>query len=381
MSEDNMSDSRVAVVCSSRFNAVGIVLSLREIGWQGRIVCLRINDGRRSIAERWPDLCECASITVDEPGQLWREIAAIAAPEDVAALFFCDERFHSACTNGSPASIFPEAKCWMGPRSELETVLDRWKFYEYIQNRGLAKTPATLKNPCDPWEHFPDGFRARVWRSWRGMEKLPRGRTIRTKQQFEEWKKLCESQGVDDSQWGCQELLSTDPRHTVSVCGWHDPSSHYYKVTRWLRQRGENGWLIETVGNYEELRETTHRILSSLQYKGPFEMEFMKERGSDIYKVIEMNPRFWMQHRIVGNELVRRYINTRTPSHIPQPQPRYWLNTDEALKRLVTLRGFYLLPLIGRSVWSTPIRGSLGTLFASLAGYPRRMLRRLFRKY
>jgi|GEM_PF-3087125 len=360
---------------------MGIVLSLREIGWDGRILCFRINCNRRTVVERWPDLCECAPVTIFEPSQIWQKIAARVAPKDVSALFFCDERFHSTCMNDQMASLYSAAKCWLGTRCELETVLDRWIFYEYLRNRGLADTPVTLKNPCDPWQHFPDGFRARVWRSWRGMKKLPRGRTVRTAKEFDEWRQMCQTQKVADAEWGCQELLSTDPRHTVSVCGWHDPASRYYKVTRWLRQRSENGWLIETLEGYDELRETTRNILSAMEYYGPFELEFMKNRDSEGYKVIELNPRFWMQHRLVGNELVRRYLDLPAGTNESRPQPRYWLNTDEVLKRMLCFKGFGLFPYIRQGVLSTPVRGSVWPVVNDRLRMPLRTASRLGRKF
>jgi hypothetical protein len=376
-----MRDIQTAVICSAHFNAVGVAMSLREEGWQGRILCLKINSPRESLADRWPKLCECRGLTVHMPEDLQRAIAEHVPPENVGAVFFCDERFHEVFSDGRTAALFPNAQCWPGPRRSIDIVLDRWKFYDYLRAGGLANVPETVRNPCDPWPLFGDGFRARVWRSWRGMIKLPRGQTIRTRQQFDAWRRLCDTQGVSEEEWGCQELLCTAPQHTVSVCGWHDASDPLYLVTRWVRQRSENGWLVETVEDPGGLRDTTRRILGAMDYCGPFELEFVKNRRGDGYKVIELNPRFWMQHRLVGSELIRRYLGLPSISADANPRPRYWVNTDEFLKRFLTFRGFDLVPYLRQGRLSTPVGRSICPVLIDLAKSPWHAVRALQRSY
>ena len=182
---------------------------------------------------------------------------------------------------------------------------------------------------------------------------------------------FCERQGFGHEEWGFQELLSTNPQHNVSVCGWHDADFTCDVVTRKIRTAGQIGWLVERVDGFPELKEQTHAILTSLDFAGPFEMEFLLDPRTGEYKVIELNPRFWMQHRLTAsvsqNCLVRRYLRLATESQadMPTPRKRYWLDTDEALDRLISLNGYGLISYLPRAVWSNPLRGSVGRVMRS----------------
>lgn len=373
--EDNLEP--LAVICSAHVNAVGIAISLREIGWSGRIMCLAINHGSKPpFAQQWPRLCECRSVelgTVEEfPDWLAREVT----PKSVAALFFCDERLLSLSAQRPYAERFPNARFYMGPHTQLETVLDRWKFYRFLEERALAEVPLTLRADEDPWRILGKTFRIRVFRSWQGFEKLPRGFTIRCPEELQLWKDRCSREGIASEHWGYQELLDNDPKHVVSVCGWHDHDVQEYQCTRWLRQSNENAWLVETTPDPADLVSTTSNILAALDYRGPFEMEFMPDLTTGRYKAIELNPRFWLQHRILGSSLVRRYVGMENGEATGSPPFRYWLHTDVVLSCLLTLHDWDLINYIRGGVWSAPVVGSLRYVLRDIAHRVKRKLRR-----
>jgi hypothetical protein len=362
-----------AIICSAHVNAIGIALSLREAGWRGPIICLDINGGG-SLARRWPKLCECWEVTLAEPSDIFDALADRLPLDEVGAVFFTDERFLPAFADRAAARL-PGARFRIGTERHLEDVLDRRRFYQFVAERGLASVPATVPSSEDPVATFGKVFHIRVWLSWSGMKKLPRGCSIRGEDDLRAWSALCEREGLGPEEWGYQELLSTHPQHNISVCGWHDPDFSYYVVTRKIHASNQIGWLVELAGDFPELDEQTRAILTAMDYSGPFEMEFLLDPGTGEYKVIELNPRFWMQHRLTAsvsrNCLVRRYLGLdvgqrgrRSP-----PPKRFWIDTEEALERLGSRTGYTLVAYLPRAVWSCPVRGSVApVLNAKLAG-------------
>jgi hypothetical protein len=361
-----------AVICSAHVNAIGIARSLREVGWNGRILCLNL-DGKTALARRWPALCECWDVTLTDPAELFDVLAGWISLEQVSAVFFTDERFLSTFAADGAARL-PSARFWVGTECYLEDVLDRRKFYRFLAERGLASVPATVSSAEDPVATFGGEYHIRVWRSWSGMKKLPRGCSIRSRTDLEAWLACCERQGLSREEWGFQELLSTHPQHNVSVCGWHDPEFTDSVITRKIHTAEQIGWLVELVDGLPELKEQAHAILTALEFAGPFELEFLLDVRTGEYKVIELNPRFWMQHRLTAavgrNSLVRRYLGLAIgqPGARGSRACRFWLDTDEALDRLGSRSGYGLLPYLPRAVWSCPVGGSLWPMVRQKVG-------------
>lgn len=112
--------------------------------------------------------------------------------------------------------------------------------------------------------------------------------------------------------------------HNYSVCGYFDasdPTRTAIVVTQKLIADNDDlgtGAAVKTVPARADLTDRTARILSSLDYKGPFELEFFQDAESGVWYVLELNSRFWMQHHIFvaayDNVLLRRYLNLPAPS-------------------------------------------------------------------
>jgi predicted ATP-grasp superfamily ATP-dependent carboligase len=68
----------------------------------------------------------------------------------------------------------------------------------------------------------------------------------------------------------------------------------YRRIRDWPQRFG-NGCLIESV--YEpELEEITTRLIKKIGYHGIVDVEFKKDARDDSFKIIEINPRCWMQN-------------------------------------------------------------------------------------
>lgn len=375
-----------ALICSAGINAVGIVMSLREIGWEGRIVCLKLNIDQIVPADGWPNLCECVHVNFEKPEDMLSWTREYFPPGSLKAVFFTDERFLPVFSNKTVASEFSSVQIHVGSETHLDETLDKWKFYEFVQKNNLAEVPKSVLADQDPWQQFPGHFRVRYWRSWSGVDKLSRGGTIKTNRDLQRWKELLTKKNLSVNDWGYQELLSTHPQHKYAVSGWHNGDTRLYVTTRWVKEKGDNGWIIEHAADPGGLQDATRRILSAMNYCGPFEMEFIKDRRSESYKVLELNPRFWLQHRIVGNELVRLYLGAAAPStetllvnSAESRTARYWINTAEAIWRLLTLRNVNLLPIYFRNISALPLRGALRTVLMIRLSLCKRHLSRFLR--
>lgn len=126
------------------------------------------------------------------------------------------------------------------------------------------------------------------------------------------------------------------------MCGWHDAKSPRFVATRKVLQfpaRQGNGDVCELIELPAALADTTRQLLDDLRYTGPFELEFVRDTRTGRYRLIELNPRFWMQHPLaganLGQVLVRRYLGLPEETTPHGSSPRYWINTIVALNCLL----------------------------------------------
>jgi hypothetical protein len=324
---------------------------------------LNINE-ESSLVRRWPKLCECWNISLVHPSDIFDALAEHIPLEELRSVFFTDERLLGTFAELGAARL-PGVSFWVGTENHLEDVLDRRRLYQFISERGLASVPRTVPNSENPVATFGPEYHIRVWRSWSGVKKLPRGVNIHNSKDLKAWLSCCEQHRLGQDEWGYQELLSTRPEHNVSVCGWHEREFKYYVATRKVQVSNQIGWLVERVDGFRELKERTHAILSALDFSGPFEMEFLLDPKTGDYKVNELNPRFWMQHRLAAavshNCLVRRYLSLPIGQSGEQSSraKRFWMDTDQFLDRLISRKGHNFIKHLQRAVWSCPFRGSL----------------------
>ena len=120
------------------------------------------------------------------------------------------------------------------------------------------------------------------------------------------------------------------------------------------------GWWVQRILDPARLLETTARVLDAFEFEGPFELEFVRDPGDGVYRVIELNPRFWMQHRLAqiltDHALVRRALGMVATETVKEG-PQHWLQTDVALRRPIRTSGLAL-----RAVWAHPPAEAAGTL-------------------
>lgn len=333
-----------AVITGWYVNAYSIVHSLRAIGWQGRTVCLRQARTGAVLADQFGRDVEVWTVDLDKPSDL-PDLIMERIPADAEAHVFCtDERFLGAFRQAaqSPQPGKPRILGTLPAATRLDTILDRFAFYEFIRTRNLAPVPQTL--PAEPAaaQSLGTDMAVRVKRSWDGLRKLPRVHLVRSEAERQQVEAALQEAGMEPHEWCYQERLSTCPEHNVSVCGWHDAQEQRYWVTRKVVQHPPeigNGDVCELLtADFPQLQEWTRTILEGLEFQGAFEMEFVLDRNTGGYKVIELNPRFWMQHGLIeeasNHLLVRRHLGMPAADP-PASLPRYWINPVYGLKRLL----------------------------------------------
>lgn len=138
-----------------------------------------------------------------------------------------------------------------------------------------------------------------------------------------------------------QQLLDTSPENCISVSGWFDSELSILLQTTKLIQYPEkmgNGVIVRAMDLDPNLKEMTNRICEAFDYHGPFELEFIRHQGK--YFVLEMNPRFWMQHGLIeartGGRLLLTYCGL-PDSNRTEFGVEYWCNPIQCLYRLLKL--------------------------------------------
>jgi len=358
-------DNAWVIICGNYINALNIVNSLRHIGWKGKIVCLKDRENELVLVDLIKDLCEVWVIDITSPSDILIELAKRIPEDDAKFIFFTDERFMSAFQLDMSSPTVKNASFFIGSESHLETILDRGSFYKFLHDNNLASVPVTISSSEDPWERFGERFFLRFNASYKETVDTPTNKIITSREQLDKFEHYLKSIGLTRADWSYQELLSTDSKDNVSICGWHDADDQNYFATHKILQHPRklgNGDVCEIIDPPVGLIDMTSNILKALDFAGPFEMEYVYDTKLKKYKIIELNPRLWMQHslieKITDYELVRRYIGEK-PIKPPDNDTNYvgmrWVNVYYAMFRILMLDIRVFRYLFGVSVKVPPI--------------------------
>lgn len=333
-----------ALICGSHINAYSIVASLAAIGWGGRVVCVRTPFQSRALMDLAGRYAEVWQLVLHTSAELLPALNDRIPQSDKKVIFFTSECFLEAFRDHDHKAL-PNSRYFIGSSTHLDTILDRHLFYRYVKKNGLAPVPRTIPGDEDPSSAFGDRFCIRMKRSWKGLRKLAgRVKLVTSREQRRRVESTYRASGLSAEDWCYQEALSTSVRHNVSICGWHDEKHRSYFATRHALKYPDafgNGDVTKRIKPPNGLFVSTRAVLEALDYQGPFELEFILDREQGVYRAIELNPRFWMQHGLIeaitDHELVRRYVGQDVKKASISTDKRYWVYTLKALHRLVRL--------------------------------------------
>ena len=267
-----------------------------------------------------------------------------------------------APTKGSPQ---PGDTLFFTEESSLKkyySYKDQYNFYPKEMDFNLIddklafakKLDKINEKPVPYWEIcnnpgvYPIYIKAR--HSWLDDMKLPRGFICNNEKEYTQNMDIINKKYSIDKFFH-QKLLMSSPSNNISTCGFFDykkPQRNLIIVTRKLLSDAGKigcGAIVQTIDDPERLVERTINILNSLHFAGAFELEFFYEECDKCYYVLELNPRFWMQHGIFvsyfNNGLIKRYLNIDTPSdwkYIDTNYPKTtWFDSIYLLNSIVHL--------------------------------------------
>jgi hypothetical protein len=198
--------------------------------------------------------------------------------------------------------------------------------------------------------------------SWKENRKLPQGYICHSEEERLKSFELINANGWSVTTFFYQKLLNSPLQNNISVSGFFDHQNtkrNILLITRKLigyKDKMAMGMMVITNPDPERLIERANNILQYLQYTGPFELEFFYEEEDHTYYVLELNPRFWMQHGIFvsffGNGLITRYLGMDTErdwNNVPQyDRPLVWIDNLTFLLWLLRFRTSILRILLSK---------------------------------
>ena len=243
--------------------------------------------------------------------------ATFPIPKEAAAtkadwLFFTEEAsLRRALTGELVGNYLPR-------QFPLHLLDNKWTFVEWLNEvkgltKGLRQWPLSERRQVT----YPCLFKAK--HSWAESVKLPRGWVCRSPQDVEECLASLKTLNLNPDHFFLQEWLGDLQCRIVSVCGFHDSKNNLRNLVAVVERIASHtdglscSAAVETIDDEWEIIDKTSAILNDLDFNGPYEMEYLVV--GDQALVLELNPRFWMQHAIFlknGNGLIKRYLSVDT---------------------------------------------------------------------
>jgi hypothetical protein len=272
-------------------------------------------------------------------------ITPIDVDDKVFWLFFTEESSLRRALEGDIKGEF-------SPKNfPLDLLDNKWTFAEWlIQHPRLTQGLRHWSLEASKQVEFPCLLKAK--HSWVDAKKLPRGWICHNQEELESHFLSLELMHLNKDHFFIQEWLGDKDCEVISVCGYYDFNDNDRNLTAVVKRIASHtdglscSAAIETIDDKWFLNEETKKILDALKFSGPFELEFLIS-GLNIY-VLELNPRFWMQHAIFlsfGNGLIKRYLRVETPSDLELKElpPIVWIDGLHILKSILKLQPKFLL--------------------------------------
>lgn len=355
------------IIIGSYINACSLTERLAAMGYPHPVIILHTGGTGICLADIAAKNSLVMRRNIRGEEELLQAIDQAAAPECRKIIMFTAEEFMNAVRDAVTSGRLQNVRTFTGAGIGNDVVLDRSRFYEFIEKLGCLPCPKMIHSNQDPFPVFGDSFAVRPKESWNGKKIAQRVQVVSGRAEFDACLARFRAAGLTPEMWCYQELLSTRPEDNLSVCGWHDPEyRQYFAHRKNLRHPAETGTgdVVETVTDVpQELLDGVRAVLDAMEYRGPFEMEFLYDSRTDSYKVIELNPRFWLQHalmnRLADNFLIRRYLGEDLKPIPPQSLPhKYWINGNRALYYMLSgdfqifryLQNGFCYPALGQSV-------------------------------
>ncbi len=359
-----MKNKDSAVIIGTYINAYSIYKGLKEISFQGDIYAIDTRvEKTKTFLEVMTDDVKVIKKKLETVEDIIEIVNSISA--DKRYMFFTDEECIDIIKEAITGERISGVVAFTGSGIDNKLIFNRYEFYQFIEKNQLAIVPQTISSDVDPFDTIGNRFIIRPNNSWEDNIKTPRLSIVESKEQLEEIEQGYLKLGMKRNMWCYQEVLSSESKHNLSVCGWYDEEEKLFLITRKVVQHPPKtgcGDVVEVVEKYpHKLLEYAENILAALKYRGPFELEFVYDINTGRYCVIELNPRFWMQHELVEKNsdyyLIRKSLNQQCKPHLDLKY-KYWINTNQLIYRL--LKGqIGIIRYLKQSIKAPGVRNSL----------------------
>lgn len=223
-------------------------------------------------------------------------------------LFFTDEHGLGRYLGSEGFRFHPQQMPW--------PLDDKLAFAEAVQDAGGDPVPFRRLEDLASQSAYPVILKGR--RSWVGGQPHPRGARCASRAEVESALARYSAEGYPPEGFYLQAWLPDGVTNCWSVAGWYDaaePAHALMLVTQKLAAtRGGLGYalLVGRMADPAGLVPRTAALLQRVRYTGPFELEFLCDADTGRFHELEFNPRFWLQHSLLGApasySLLRRYL-------------------------------------------------------------------------
>ncbi|HQA75206.1 hypothetical protein [Flavobacterium sp.] len=342
--------NNIYFIAADYVNGISIYKSLKALKVSGEIIVFNTS-GRNMAGKVFPELPIVNGITDGE--KLMNYLLSFDKRIN-KYLFLTHEMFHATLWENRERLKTHNVIYHIGNQNP-ELILDKRKFLGNLKENSDVPVPTSYSLKHVESIKFPVFVKPKS--SFFGDKKTSLEKAvIETKTELENYFQKVEKHGADKDDVEIQELLSTQTRDNISVSGWYENGFHRFYQTQKILQhppkRG-NGDVVKLMQLNPILEKHVLEVMKILDYQGPFEAEFVKEKKGSQYKLIEINPRFWMQHGLIeqlsGHLLVARYIGVSAMAPVTKYQ--YWMYTTIVPIQLAKLRLNYIPYLLRRDVY------------------------------
>ncbi|MCB6295549.1 hypothetical protein LI297_06845 [Anaerostipes caccae] len=345
MGEIMSSQNKCAVIFGTFINGYGIYRSLRDSGFRGNIY---VAEATRPIYKKtFIELCTKDIKVIHKVADSTQDVVEILnqIPEKNKCVFFTAEECMDFVKEAIEKNLVENVRAYTGAGIGNKYILDKYEFYKLINEHKLGSAPKTISSEEDPEKVFGKKYVIRSKQSWIGSLNTPRITIVKDLEERRKIETLYEKMGMKKADWCYQELLSVIPQANLSVVGWYEKGTELFfahkKIVRFPEKNG-TGCIAEFVEKCPaDPLNQTRRILKYLDYKGPFELEFLYDPEEKIYKAIDFNPRFWMQHELIEKTseyfMIRKILGEEiSPKSNYNIYYKYWINTNQTIYKVLT---------------------------------------------
>lgn len=339
---------KTAIIIGTYINAYSLYRAIVHIGFNGNIYAINPSADPNKKPLNLLDVCiddfKCINAIIDSKENCANVVNNI--PGEEKYVFFTSEIALNFMRDAMESGlIYEKTYIFDGPQKNREILDNKFLLYKFIETNQIALIPQTIDGIADPFEVFSDGFIMRAKAAFVGSIKTPGVELIKTREELEKNKLIYYDLGLSEKDWCYQKCLDIEPEKNIAVMGWFDEKEHVIMVDKKLERHPKatgTGDVVEILTDYPSiLVDQVIDLLTRVNYKGPFEVEYIYDSISEKYYIIDLNARYWMQNELVNINtdyyMIKKNLNMNP--ELPTIKSNYvrWINTNQLIYNLLKL--------------------------------------------